>query len=86
MGLDMESIDQLLMEIKVPSETPCVVRSVREMAYWKASEWRTWLRMIPMILKDYVTNENYDHICKRSYAIWLYLMPNIDEHTYFKVT
>lgn len=80
LGNVADSIEKVFAKIKVPYETPRAVRPIKEMANWKASEWRTWLFVLPIVLVDVMPKVYYDHICKLSKTVRSYLSTEITEN------
>ncbi len=52
--LGLDDIDILLEKVAVPNEILRTIRSLKILPFWKASEWRTWLRIAPIILQGYL--------------------------------
>lgn len=59
---DIEKVGQFLLTCKTPKEIHRSTRSIDVLAYWKASEFRTFLYYLSfVILKDVLCSEAYHH-------------------------
>ncbi|XP_058802739.1 uncharacterized protein LOC131670810 [Phymastichus coffea] len=53
----IKDIDQLLNNIKVPTQLTRLSRSLRDRAYWKAIEWRNWILYYSVPVLKYISEE-----------------------------
>lgn len=59
---DIENVSQFLLKCHKPKEIHRAIRSVQELAHWKASEYRTFLYYLSfVILKRVLSAEAYHH-------------------------
>lgn len=70
-GSQTSLIDELLMKTKVPNEIVRATRSIDNMKFWKASEWRTFLLLIPVLLKGILPDPYLNHFNHLSKGIYL---------------
>ena len=65
----LKVLNQRISNIKFPQETTRKLRSTDEILYWKASEFRIFLLISPVVLKDISNKKVYNH--------WLLLVHGI---------
>lgn len=70
-GMHIDKIDEILCRFKSPSEVVRTCRSIMARTHWKASEWRTWLFLVPVILKNILSEPYLAHISCLSRAIFI---------------
>lgn len=70
-GRQANDIDGKFLKFKVPKEIVRTCRSVTNLRHWKASEWRTWLFVLPVVLKDILSKKYLKHFSFLSRAIFL---------------
>lgn len=79
LGRQVGLIDNLIALVKVPYEIPRVVRPLTQLALWKANEWRSWIFLAPVVLKDHLPKEYLKHFSMLSNAMFILLNDNISE-------
>jgi hypothetical protein len=57
-GRKIKEIDEKFLRVLVPSDTHRTARSISDRKFWKATEWRTWMIVAPIIL-DGILKEKY---------------------------
>jgi hypothetical protein len=60
-GRRVAEIDRNLLQTLVPFDTQRPVRSLSNRRFWKATEWRTWLLLAPVILEGILPDEFLNH-------------------------
>lgn len=62
-GNRVESVDSRLTLVHPPNEVTRFLRSVRQRAYWKGSEWHWWLLLYsPVVLFGILPQSFYGHL------------------------
>ncbi|KAG0417210.1 hypothetical protein HPB47_005793, partial [Ixodes persulcatus] len=74
------AINEILLSIRPPYCFTRLPRSLRDHAFWKASEWRHWLLFysLPCTL-DILPPRFWRQLCRLAEAIYLLLLPEINE-------
>lgn len=63
-------IDKLLLSLRPPKFVHRMIRSLEEMAFWKASEFKTWFFYYSVpILKQFLRKEYFEHYLKLVIAL-----------------
>ncbi|XP_055073931.2 uncharacterized protein [Misgurnus anguillicaudatus] len=77
-GRSISQIDQLLVNIKPPSNVSRTPRSLKERCYWKAHEWLMWLLYYSIsVLKGILPDKYLNHWIKLASGIALLLSTSI---------
>lgn len=77
---DRKEINNRYLKIKRPHEIHRIVRPIKTMAKWKASEWESWLLFDSLpCLTDILKKENLDSYCLLVSSIFKLLSGNINE-------
>jgi len=78
-GLEVDLVDDILLSIKVPTQVTRRPRSLsKHLAYWKASEVRSWILYFSVpILSSFLPQSYYLHWCCFVLGFWLLLQPSI---------
>ena len=76
----VESLSTVLESIKkfMPCEFTRKPRTLKELSLWKATEFRSFLLFVgPMILRDFIPENYYNHFLKFHAAIRILLTPSV---------
>lgn len=76
-GKEISLIDTHLLKIKVPHEIVRSSRSIETRVHWKASEWRTWLCIVPIVLEKILPSCYLEHFSLLSRSIFLLSKPTV---------
>lgn len=77
LGLQIAEIDIILESVAVPNEIPRTIRSLKLHPLWKANEWRTWVLIAPVVLRDCLPTQYLQHFAKFSSAFFILLSSSI---------
>ncbi|ODM86726.1 hypothetical protein Ocin01_19956, partial [Orchesella cincta] len=69
-GKAVSEIDNVLLNCKTPSEICRNFRSIKTNKYWKATEWRSWLFVAPIVLKGILPKQFVKHFQKLASLIY----------------
>ncbi|GBN35492.1 hypothetical protein AVEN_110229-1, partial [Araneus ventricosus] len=58
-GKSVKKLNERIHQLKVPSETVRCLRSTKDISFWKASEWRIFFYVSPIILMDILEVKAY---------------------------
>lgn len=78
-GTKLERVSMLFQLCKVPTDCNRVTRDLKDMAYWKANEWKTWLLLCIPVLTDILKPQYVKHFSKFVNAIALLTSFSINE-------
>ena len=70
-------INARLVRCKIPSEVNRVTRDLKDVAYWKANEWKTWLLICIPILQGILKDPYIEHLSKFVSALSLLISDKI---------
>lgn len=56
-----KTLDKRITDLKLPSEATRKLRSLKDIAFWKASEWRIFLLVSPVLLTNLLKSIVYKH-------------------------
>ncbi|OXA47897.1 hypothetical protein Fcan01_17480 [Folsomia candida] len=63
-GTKAQEINQRIAKCKIPHECSRSMREIKEMKYWKASEWKTWMVIAIPLLRGILPNCYLKHFAK----------------------
>lgn len=70
-GDRLEEIDRIIESIRVPREIQRNFKPLCKRKEWKASQWRSWLYVLPVVLKGILSEVFLSHFSQLSRAIYL---------------
>lgn len=70
-------INSRLLNCKIPSEVNRPTRDLKEIAYWKANEWKTWLLICIPILQGILKEPYIQHLSKLIVGLTLLISDKI---------
>jgi hypothetical protein len=86
-GNRIEDIDRELLQMQPPSNVTRSPRSLRTRAFWKASEWRSFLLFYsPVVLKDVLPPLFYQHLILLSIVLFKLQQESISQLELFYVS
>jgi hypothetical protein len=70
-------INARLLQCKVPSEVNRTTRDLKDVAYWKANEWKTWLLICIPVLQGILPDPYLGHLSKLIVSVSLLISDKV---------
>jgi len=77
-GKKKQAIDSVWMLVRVESGSNRTVRSLKDLAHWKANEWKNWLYVWIVILKPYLPERILLHLSKFTFGCMLLMQRRVE--------
>jgi len=71
-GTKKTEIDRRLRMFSVPFESSRAIRPISDSSHWKASEWRVWTYICPLVLKGILPDAYLTHFQKYSTSMMIF--------------
>jgi len=58
---NQENISRLFLKCRIPAQVQRSVRSLNHRRFWKSSEWKVWLHVSPIVMRNFLADNFFNH-------------------------